>query len=73
MPSSFANGDSVRWKWGRGYADGVVFNIYPRKATCSADGSETTRHGNEEDPVLHILTPGGHSLVKLSSEVECGV
>lgn len=69
MPS-IASGDQVKWQWGRGFAVGTVRNVYPGKISFSTDGYDTTRHGDESDPVLRIETPAGHALVKLSSEVE---
>ncbi len=70
MSLSYMGGDLVRWRWGKGYGSGHVQDIYPVKMTCNTDGHETTRDGSMDDPVLHIRSIQGNSLVKRASEVE---
>ena len=63
-------GSNVRWKWGNGTAEGKVKETYTDQVTKTIDGSEVTRHGEENDKALLIEQEDGSQVLKLESEVE---
>lgn len=67
---SIAKGDTVRWKWGGGYAEGKVENTFTKTTTRTIKGSEITRHGTDENKALFIKQEDGDRVLKLESEVE---
>lgn len=63
-------GDTVKWKWGQGYAEGKVEKTYTESTTRKIKGSEVTRKGSKDDKALYIKQEDGDHVLKLESEVE---
>lgn len=63
-------GTRVKWEWGNGHAEGSVGERHEDSVTRTIDGSEVTRNGTSDDPVLVIRQDDGQDVVKLLSEVE---
>ncbi|WP_194776273.1 hypervirulence associated TUDOR domain-containing protein [Pararhodonellum marinum] len=66
----FTKGDKVKWKWGKGYAEGEVEKTYTTSTTRKIKGSEVTRNGSKDDKALYIKQKDGDAVLKLESEVE---
>jgi len=60
----------VKWKWGKGYANGKVENTYSESVTKNLKGSDVTRNGSDDDKALLIVQEDGDKVLKLESEVE---
>jgi len=63
-------GTEVKWKWGKGYANGKVENTYSESVTKNLKGSDVTRNGSDDDKALLIVQEDGDKVLKLESEVE---
>jgi hypothetical protein len=63
-------GQKVKWKWGNGYAEGVIKEAYDKKVTKTIKGTEVTRDGNSKNRALLIEQEDGDKVLKLASEVE---
>jgi len=63
-------GTKVKWKWGKGTAQGKVTETYKESITKTIKGNEVTRNGSEEDKALLIEQEDGDRVLKLESEVE---
>jgi ribosomal protein L24 len=63
-------GDKVKWKWGKGYAEGEVEKTYTDSTTHKIEGSEITRHGSKDNKALYMKQEDGGTVLKLESEVE---
>jgi hypothetical protein len=63
-------GDTVKWKWGDGFGQGVVKSMFEQKTTRKIANSEVTRNGTVDDPALYIEVEDGNNVLKLSSEVQ---
>lgn len=63
-------GDSVRWQWGSGTAEGTVREVITESVTRTLKGSEISRHGTPDNPALYIEQSDGDGVLKLASEVE---
>lgn len=63
-------GTQVQWKWGNGTASGKVISTHTETITKTIEGSEVTRHGDQENKALYIEHEDGTKVLKLSSEVE---
>ena len=66
--TTYAVGDTVTWKWGKGEGKGTVTKISPYKVTKTIRGSRIVRKGSPENPVLNIEQDGGDNILKLASE-----
>jgi len=62
-------GTKVKWKWGKGTAEGKVTNTYTSKVTKTIKGSKVTRDGSSDDRALYIKQDDGDKVLKLASEV----
>jgi len=63
-------GTQVKWKWGKGSAQGKVVETYKESISKTIKGSEVTRNGSEDDKALLIEQEDGDQVLKLESEVE---
>ena len=63
-------GTKVKWKWGKGTAQGKVTETFKKSITKTIKGNEVTRNGSEEDKALLIEQKDGDRVLKLESEVE---
>ena len=61
-------GTKVKWKWGKGRAEGKVLKTYTTSTTRTIKGNDVTRDGTKDDKALYIETDDSHAL-KLESEV----
>ncbi|MEQ6204893.1 DUF2945 domain-containing protein [Sulfitobacter sp. HNIBRBA2951] len=68
--ASFSEGDSVKWQWGDGEAEGKVQSVFEEKTTRTIKGNEVTRKGTKDDPALYIKQDDGDAVLKLASEVD---
>jgi len=62
-------GTQVHWKWGNGTASGKVISTHTETITKTIDGTEVTRHGDQENKALFIEQEDGTKVLKLNSEV----
>jgi hypothetical protein len=60
----------VRWKWGKGYAEGKVKETYNSEIEKTIKGTPVKRNGSNNDPALLIEQEDGTQILKLKSEVE---
>lgn len=63
-------GTKVKWRYGRSYGRGKVYETFNRKITRIIKGAEVTRFGQKENKVLLIRSDLGDELLKLENEVE---
>jgi DUF2945 family protein len=63
-------GTTVAWTWGEHRAEGKVVELHHETVSRTLGGSEITRHGSDDDPVLVIQQEDGAVVLKLRSEVE---
>ena len=63
-------GTKVKWKWGRGIAEGKVKDIFDHEVTTTIKGTKVTRKGNSGNKALFIQQENGNEVLKLESEVE---
>ncbi len=63
-------GTRVKWKWGKGIAEGEVVETYTTKTTKTIKGSSVTRKGEEDNKALYIKQDDGDHVLKSESEVE---
>jgi len=63
-------GTKVKWKWGKGTAEGKVKETYQKKVSKTIKGNEVTRNGSQDDKALYIEQEDGDLVLKLESEVE---
>ena len=62
-------GTTVKWKWGKGTAQGKVEKTYVETVKKHIDGSEIVRHGETGNKALFIEQDNGAKVLKLESEV----
>ncbi|RAK00100.1 Protein of unknown function (DUF2945) [Larkinella arboricola] len=63
-------GDSVRWKYASGHAEGKVVEIHKEAVEKTIKGSKVKRNGSADDPALIIEQDDNDLVLKLESEVE---
>jgi len=63
-------GTNVKWKWGKGYAQGKVTDTFKESITKTIKGNKVTRNGSEDDKALLIEQKDGDRVLKLESEVK---
>lgn len=68
--SKIQKGSIVKWKWGKGYAEGKVKETYSEKVNRTIKGTEISRNGEENNKALYIEQEDGTAVLKLESEVE---
>ena len=63
-------GTKVKWKWGKGTAEGKVMQTFKETFSKKIKGNEVKRKGSEKDKALLIEQEDGDQVLKLESEVE---
>ena len=63
-------GTKVKWKWGKGVAEGKVKDTFDRDITTTIKGTKVTRKGTLGNKALFIQQENGNEVLKLESEVE---
>lgn len=63
-------GTKVKWKWGKGVAEGTVKDTFDRDITTTIKGAKITRKGKPDNKALYIQQENGNEVLKLTSEVE---
>ena len=63
-------GDTVRWNWGQGTAEGRITQIYKARVSKTLKGSEIVREGSEDNPAYLIEQDDGDQVLKLASELD---
>ena len=63
-------GDTARWNWGGGEGSGKIVQIYTESVTKELQGSEITRHGEDDNPAYLIEQDDGDRILKLDSELK---
>ena len=63
-------GDTARWNWGGGEGSGKIVQIYTESVTKELQGSEITRHGEDDNPAYLIEQDDGDRVLKLASELK---
>jgi hypothetical protein len=70
MKKSIKLGQSVRWKWRRGWGEGVVRQQFTQRVVIKINGTEVTRQGTEQEPAYLIKQDDGGEVLKTASELE---
>ncbi len=60
----------VKWKWGKGWAEGEIVERYTTKTTVKIKGNEITRNATEDEPAYKIKQEDGSEALKSHSEVQ---
>lgn len=68
--SKYNKGDTVKWKWGNGWAYGKVNNTFAEKTTRKIKDTEVTKNGTADNAALYIEQEDGDKVLKLESEVQ---
>ena len=63
-------GDTVRWNWGQGTAEGKIIQIYKERVAKTLKGSEIVRDGDDDNPAYLIEQADGYQVLKLASELD---
>jgi hypothetical protein len=63
-------GTKVKWKWGKGTAEGKVKETFQKEVTKTIKGTEVTRKGEKGNKALLIEQNDGDLVLKLESEIE---
>lgn len=63
-------GETARWNWGGGEGSGKIVQIYTESVTKELQGSEITRHGEDDNPAYLIEQDDGDRILKLDSELK---
>lgn len=63
-------GDTVRWKWGSGFASGTVEERFTDKVTRTIEGNEVTRNATDDEPAYLITQDDGSTVLKSVTEIE---
>ena len=63
-------GETARLDWGGGEGSGKIVQIYTESVTKTLQGSEITRHGDDDNPAYLIEQDDGDRVLKLDSELK---
>ena len=63
-------GETARWNWSGGEGSGKIVQIYTESVTKELQGSEITRHGEDDNPAYLIEQDDGDRVLKLDSELK---
>ncbi|MEM7508438.1 MAG: DUF2945 domain-containing protein [Pseudomonadota bacterium] len=66
----FDNGDQVKWKWGNGWGEGEVVEVFTNRVSRQIKGAEVVRDATPEEPALLIEQTDGDRVLKSCTEVE---
>lgn len=70
MSTKYRKGSQVRWKWGQGYAEGKVSEVFTEETTRTIKGKKITRKASEDDPAYLVEQEDGGRALKSHSELE---
>lgn len=70
MAEKYNEGTEVKWKWGSGYGNGKVKEVFTEKVTRTISGTEVTRDASSDQPAYMIQQADGDRVLKSHSEVE---
>lgn len=63
-------GDNVKWKWGNGWGQGKITEVFTDKVNRSISGTEVVRNATQDDPAYLIEQEDGDQVLKSNSELE---
>ena len=66
---TYNKGDSVKWEWGSGEAEGEIEEVFTEEVTRTIKGNEVTRKASEDEPAYLIKQGNGDKVLKSHSEV----
>lgn len=70
MSKTYRVGDKVKWKWGQGYGEGKIAELFTKKVTRTIEGNEVTRDASDDEPAYLIEQDDGDRVLKSHSEVQ---
>lgn len=70
MARRYHIGDTVRWTWGPGTAEGRVKERFTEDVTRTIKGTEVKRRASEDEPAYLIEQEDGDRVLKSHSELE---
>jgi hypothetical protein len=70
MAKKFETGDKVKWKWGDGYGEGTVREVFTSDVTRTIKGTEVSRNASQESPAYLLQQDDGDEVLKGHSELE---
>lgn len=62
-------GDEVKWKYGKGKAEGTVAEVHEETVERKVQGTKVKRKGSADEPALVIKLKDDKKVVKSASEV----
>jgi hypothetical protein len=69
MSDRYRNGQTVRWHWGSGTAEGKVEDHFERRVQRTIKGSKIVRNGTKDNPAYLIVQEDGAKVLKRGSEL----
>lgn len=72
MTATAKPGQTVRWNWGSGHAEGRVKERFERRVQRTIKGSKIVRNGRAGCPAYLIEQEDGAVVLKLASELASG-
>ena len=63
-------GDTVKWNWGSGTAEGKIVEKFTEKVTRTIKGKEITRNASTEEPAYLVEQNDGDRVLKSASELD---
>jgi len=63
-------GDTVKWNWGSGTAEGKIVEKFTEKVTRTIKGKEITRNASTEEPAYLVEQEDGDRVLKSASELD---
>jgi hypothetical protein len=70
MAKKFETGDKVQWKWGDGYGEAIVREVFTSDVTRTIKGTEVSRNASQESPAYLLQQDDGDEVLKGHSELE---
>ena len=67
--AQYSKGDSVKWNWGSGTAEGTVQESFTERVTRTIKGNEVTRDADDDNPAYLIEQEDGDRVLKSESEL----
>ncbi len=69
--SNYRKGSKVSWKWGKGVAHGVIWEVHHEDIEKEIKGSKIKRHGSKDNPAYFIKEDDKDAhVLKLKSELQ---
>ncbi|MGN5374513.1 DUF2945 domain-containing protein [Sphingomonas hankookensis] len=69
MRDSYRKGQTVKWSWGNGTAEGKVEERFDRRVQRTIKGSRIVRNGTKDNPAYLIEQDDGTKVLKRGSEL----